>query len=232
MHVLPSYDKWLQHQLERWIVLAPTFNNSPGNSIFGRCNMYRKPLRVKTGCVRCRRRRKKCDESKPTCRGCARLGLSCIWLLPQTSTLSASWTVVASKVLEAALPIQELESLSTANSKHHAESTAIARFPSILKLHHTSACSSEAHDITAVMQMTFTNRCVRKSIVIFSLTAMSSQKGVEQLNLEAWGKALSTIQSKLTHTSWEANGLFELLIAVLFLAEVEVSTISSTPKPC
>ena len=42
----------------------------------------RKParLRTKTGCISCRRRRKKCDERKPTCLACERNFLICGWL--------------------------------------------------------------------------------------------------------------------------------------------------------
>lgn len=36
-------------------------------------------LRTKTGCLTCLERRKKCDETKPTCRTCARLHKSCVW---------------------------------------------------------------------------------------------------------------------------------------------------------
>lgn len=31
------------------------------------------------GCLACKRRRKKCDERKPVCAGCARQGLKCVW---------------------------------------------------------------------------------------------------------------------------------------------------------
>jgi hypothetical protein len=39
----------------------------------------RQPLRAKTGCLRCRTRRKKCDEVKPVCGDCTRLRFACIW---------------------------------------------------------------------------------------------------------------------------------------------------------
>ncbi|KAE8151573.1 fungal-specific transcription factor domain-containing protein [Aspergillus avenaceus] len=64
--------------------MAPNVNmnqsekpSKPGN--------YRKPrrgpayLRTKTGCLTCRRRKKKCDETTTTCRNCARRWLSCEW---------------------------------------------------------------------------------------------------------------------------------------------------------
>ncbi|KAL3476566.1 hypothetical protein BJX99DRAFT_139162 [Aspergillus californicus] len=37
-------------------------------------------LRTRSGCADCRRRRKKCDERRPQCGGCARNGLECKWL--------------------------------------------------------------------------------------------------------------------------------------------------------
>lgn len=39
-------------------------------------------LRVRTGCLTCRRRKKKCDEAKPVCRGCERNGFECKWPRP------------------------------------------------------------------------------------------------------------------------------------------------------
>lgn len=35
--------------------------------------------RVRTGCLTCRRRKKKCDEKKPVCSGCSRNKLACRW---------------------------------------------------------------------------------------------------------------------------------------------------------
>ncbi|KIW81500.1 hypothetical protein Z517_04525 [Fonsecaea pedrosoi CBS 271.37] len=39
-------------------------------------------IRTKTGCLTCRRRKKKCDELKPTCTGCARNFIECQWPHP------------------------------------------------------------------------------------------------------------------------------------------------------
>ena len=33
--------------------------------------------KVRTGCITCKRRRKKCDEGKPTCRTCLKSGTEC-----------------------------------------------------------------------------------------------------------------------------------------------------------
>lgn len=39
-------------------------------------------IRTKTGCLACRKRRKKCDEVKPICAGCSRNFLECTWPSP------------------------------------------------------------------------------------------------------------------------------------------------------
>ncbi|KAJ5951312.1 uncharacterized protein N7479_009725 [Penicillium vulpinum] len=36
-------------------------------------------VRTRTGCFECRKRRKKCDEQRPTCQRCANLGSTCTW---------------------------------------------------------------------------------------------------------------------------------------------------------
>ncbi|CAE7134599.1 unnamed protein product [Rhizoctonia solani] len=43
-------------------------------------------LRSKSGCFSCKRRRKKCDESKPTCARCAKSGLECRYIRPPEET--------------------------------------------------------------------------------------------------------------------------------------------------
>jgi hypothetical protein len=35
--------------------------------------------RTRDGCQTCKKRRKRCDEQRPSCGGCARLGLGCIY---------------------------------------------------------------------------------------------------------------------------------------------------------
>ncbi|EGU84579.1 hypothetical protein FOXB_04896 [Fusarium oxysporum f. sp. conglutinans Fo5176] len=40
---------------------------------------FKARLRTQTGCLKCRKRHKKCDEVKPQCKGCIRNGLECTW---------------------------------------------------------------------------------------------------------------------------------------------------------
>ncbi|CAE6524563.1 unnamed protein product [Rhizoctonia solani] len=45
-------------------------------------------LRSRSGCFACKRRRKKCDESKPICTRCAKSGLECRYIRPPEETKS------------------------------------------------------------------------------------------------------------------------------------------------
>jgi hypothetical protein len=54
--------------------------------------------RSRSGCLSCRRRKKKCDETKPICAACLRNALSCVW--PDTSPLGAAPEVVSTPQLQ------------------------------------------------------------------------------------------------------------------------------------
>ncbi|KUJ08534.1 uncharacterized protein LY89DRAFT_332794 [Mollisia scopiformis] len=49
--------------------------------------MPRNELRSKTGCMSCRRRKKKCDEKRPACGGCSRSFLTCQWPTEEQNAL-------------------------------------------------------------------------------------------------------------------------------------------------
>ncbi|GJN87041.1 maltose acetyltransferase [Purpureocillium lilacinum] len=57
--------------------------------------------RTKTGCLTCRMRKKKCDEQRPKCNNCIRVGLLCAGYPPQRGP---SWQKVDSK--SAAIPLE------------------------------------------------------------------------------------------------------------------------------
>jgi transcriptional activator protein UGA3 len=47
-------------------------------------HLMTKAKRSKRGCLTCKIRKKKCDETRPKCHDCVRLNKDCIWLDPQT----------------------------------------------------------------------------------------------------------------------------------------------------
>lgn len=68
--------------------------------------------RVRTGCLTCRARKKKCDESKPTCSGCERNRTACRWPL---------------HVLASTLPAVSVPGVQVAGPPGQGEKTAAPR---------------------------------------------------------------------------------------------------------
>ncbi|KAK5057764.1 hypothetical protein LTR84_011765 [Exophiala bonariae] len=64
-------------------------------------------FRVKTGCLTCRGRRKKCDERKPNCTGCTRNFLRCDWpelVVNKDGVLKAKSGTAEAKAMKTKLP--------------------------------------------------------------------------------------------------------------------------------
>ncbi|KAE8349573.1 fungal-specific transcription factor domain-containing protein [Aspergillus coremiiformis] len=60
-------------------------------------------VRVRTGCYTCRRRKKKCDEVRPSCGGCVRNKLNCEWpakTLPASSTRPNGSNTICDQVVQ------------------------------------------------------------------------------------------------------------------------------------
>ncbi|KAJ5784509.1 uncharacterized protein N7503_009721 [Penicillium pulvis] len=71
--------------MAKLIPSSPLLDNDAdkGNSSFtsdmAHPNLAERKRRTRTGCLNCSRRRRKCDEAKPTCTGCKRRGEDCQW---------------------------------------------------------------------------------------------------------------------------------------------------------
>ncbi|WRT70443.1 uncharacterized protein IL334_007441 [Kwoniella shivajii] len=57
---------------------APSSSSPSNNSPGGRVGTNGKCQRKRSGCLTCRLRKKRCDEGKPSCGACSRLGLDCM----------------------------------------------------------------------------------------------------------------------------------------------------------
>ena len=75
-------------------------------------------LRVRTGCLTCRVRKKKCDEQKPRCRGCTRNHLNCRW--PREQTASEEDESVTRRDVEESTPARQTTSRGCDREEQHA----------------------------------------------------------------------------------------------------------------
>ncbi|KAK2001128.1 hypothetical protein LX36DRAFT_373350 [Colletotrichum falcatum] len=64
-------------------------NNSGMSALPSYCRPLRRSVRSREGCLTCKRRKVKCDESRPRCSHCERLNLECKWR-PQSNAAAHS----------------------------------------------------------------------------------------------------------------------------------------------
>ncbi|CAK7211769.1 Zinc cluster transcription factor czf1 [Sporothrix curviconia] len=103
--------------------------------------LTRPRLRTKTGCLTCRRRRKKCCEKRPRCHDCTRHGLECIW--PESAAApSPSAASTPASVLPATAATASPEAASPALSAPSTRcSRTVARRPRRYSHSHSHAQS-------------------------------------------------------------------------------------------
>ncbi|KAJ5575249.1 hypothetical protein N7450_009148 [Penicillium hetheringtonii] len=77
--------------------------------------------RSRLGCLSCRRRKKKCDEVKPTCTACLRNDLRCVWpdLNPSTRNLAAGSTLQQQRAPNATALVPASNAWALAPSSAH-----------------------------------------------------------------------------------------------------------------
>jgi hypothetical protein len=91
--------------------------------------------RVKTGCLVCRLRRKKCDERKPTCTGCERNKLICSWASSTSGERQPSPLGWRSRLVSGGQVSEEIEDLQHIPARSSVE-------PQTTQLYPPSKCST------------------------------------------------------------------------------------------
>lgn len=181
------------------------------------------PVYSKTGCVTCKRRRKKCDEVKPVCGGCSRLGLSCQYgqssaqVQPKTSCTQIGVFELRSPSTESQLlPVFKLRS---------DEITVLAHVPPSVVAFFTPAADAVTRDVKVLMQLTLTDPTIRNAIVACFSSMLPSPEGESNyFNCISFGKALQSVRSQISDLNVADEQLISLRIAMQFLGLMDVST--------
>ena len=206
--------------------------------------------RVRTGCIGCRLRRKKCTEEKPSCTGCARNEILCVW--PQTGDQkhakllrrTGSWPQLQdhdesgrdARVLQsnARDPVSTLTNLNCPEMfwGSRLQSTKSRRL-----LHHFISCTSkclalgldgEEVFLVEVMPLAMNSELVLNSILAWSGTHLSGLSGthVDSDVLMHYGQALQGQKYTMTRLArGEDMNLVPALVTAVILSVMEVSFI-------
>ena len=192
-------------------------------------------LRTLSGCLTCRRRRKKCDEARPQCTSCSKLGLRCVW---NSSTGSSE-----GKAHRSHAEVVEI------GQHDHQHGLVLRKHQQQLSLHGqdfqpelTAQCSSwiasalsplalaqwrSAETLMAELQGC---RVGREAIAAFTATIVSHGEGSGQpIELELKSQALAGVRSgvlQYAHGDLQRRSLPALIISVFLLAFTEVSCLT------
>jgi hypothetical protein len=193
-------------------------------------------LRTLSGCLTCRRRRKKCDEARPQCTSCSKLGLRCLWIPPSTGGVEGQvhraryvqCSETAQRHQRGIVGPEQQHQLSVRNRHCQPELTAqcsswIASALSPLAL----AQWRSAETLMAELQGC---RVGREAIAAFTATIVSHGEGSDQpIELELKSRALAGVRSgvlQYAHGDLQRRSLPALIISVFLLAFTEVSCLT------
>jgi hypothetical protein len=186
-------------------------------------------LRTLSGCLTCRRRRKKCDDVRPLCTLCSRLGLHCVWVQDtgygeeQVHRAYAQSTETPGHQRGIVVPNQQHQ-LPVRHRHFQGDLTAqcsswIASTLSPLAL----AQWRSAETLVTELQDC---RVRREAIAAFAATIMSHREGSDQpTELELKSQALAGVRSgvlQYAHGDLQRRSLPALIISVFLLAFTEV----------
>lgn len=181
-------------------------------------------LRSRTGCAACRRRRKKCDERKPTCSACARLDLRC-WYEEATAAhiISHDRGVTPPGHSEPIMNPRFCKNLPPWRYQSVYEQTIVHRAPSSISAFYGPLCSKEVQDLRLIWQMVHHDDLLyRATIACFSLVfGTTPQHG--QLCRWSYCSALQQARERLTSRISYRNDLLVLQTTVFFLGLMDVS---------
>lgn len=183
-----------------------------------------KMLRVKTGCLRCRKRRKKCDESKPICGACKRWAFTCIWPGSGDDQLASS---------EAH---SNCASLARATSSHGCsafrDQTQFTFLQNFAIVYQTLICplaGSEYKNVNQVVVISLREPWIRDALNAFTgymLFSKTSDTKMKEVALSSYQMAVVGLKNRLCHKLQEGEEL-PLIVAATFLGLVEVRLIYS-----
>ncbi|OLN87231.1 Zinc cluster transcription factor CZF1 [Colletotrichum chlorophyti] len=127
-------------------------------------------FRVRTGCLTCRGRKKKCDETKPRCRGCERNRLECRW--PASTSHNSSARSPREASVAAPVPASVSASASASDS-----ASASASEPTRQGAGETSPpCPSPKPSVSSPRSLTQRERVLNTSPVLLTVSHLQSSE--------------------------------------------------------
>ncbi|KAL4911373.1 fungal-specific transcription factor domain-containing protein [Aspergillus multicolor] len=193
-------------------------------------------MRTRSGCLTCRRRKKKCDEQKPRCAACARNGLLCSWPpLPPTQIDEA--IIVSNQeagATDSGANISEAPHLQLCDSprrtgmflpesstllSHYLARTGglLATVPTGLNPF-TSSVVAIAYNDDLVMHPIL---ALSGSHLSFQLGDRRDRNGIERATYTHYSQALKSMQRAVSDPNLDTVAVMKVLLSMMLLCHYE-----------
>lgn len=201
-------------------------------------------LRSRSGCQRCRIRRKKCDEKKPICGSCQRLNLYCTWKSADTSNEKGTDPFQAkAKGLQLTtnggfkrVPLSHnpnlLSGMRNLGSgyqpfRDQAQFDLAMRTSVILRDLISASANPEFRDTSLLTSLALKNDWLRDALASFS--AHQDDRLRAKVGPVFYSRAVTTLRSHIGAV--QGNGaLLEVLAAMIFMGMSDVSQFRITKR--
>lgn len=190
-------------------------------------------LRTSTGCIECRRRKKKCTEQKPKCAACLRLGFDCSWPTDQQHTLpkkSGPPCIMEENVNIVQLPsLASYQTSSIANGYISFKSDADLHFatlcPSMVSMSLSPVADAEWRNTNRYMSLILSQPPIRSACVAFAarIRSMELQKAMPISRL-SYQRAVSNLQGIISQ-HLDTQSILPTITAMTFMGLYEESHI-------
>lgn len=192
-------------------------------------------LRSKTGCLKCRMRRKKCGEERPRCLNCTRLGLLCRWDTPayrpsKTQRSSTSSAPATSRPLPLVCYQTDFLSSGYRNFQHETDRQLVEYAVKFASTCFGAETMSEDEQSLLCMTVVLENEWIRDALCAFSASVISPEHpALESRAFTASQSALRRLRTWIALPFVDANDTC-LLTSAFFLGLLEVSTLISVVR--
>lgn len=180
-----------------------------------------KMLRVKTGCLRCRKRRKKCDESKPICGACKRWDFACIWPGNGEDSPPAGQSPSNCSSLARAV-----NSHGCSAFRDQTQFTFLQNFAIVYQTLICPLAGNEYKNVNQVVVISLREAWIRDALNAFTgymLFSRTSDTKMKERALSSYQMAVVGLKDRLCNQLQKGEEL-PIIVAATFLGLVEVSS--------
>lgn len=184
-------------------------------------------LRVKTGCSRCKKRRKKCDELKPVCSACRRWNFACIWPYP-ADHLSAACIIPTGHSSNVRIP-QAVNGHGCPAFRDQTQLSLLQNFGSVYQGLLCPLAGSTYDNVSRIYVGALDQPWIRDAMSAFTgymLYARTQDGRLKDLALSSYQMAVVGLKNRLSRQVHYGQEL-AILVAAAFLGGVEVRLLYS-----